>query len=261
MNLSKRMEAVVSLVSPQSCFIADIGCDHAYVSIALVERELAKKVIAMDVRKGPLEIAARNVNRAGLHNVIELRLSDGLEQLKCNEVDTIIIAGMGGLLIRDILQRGGSVLDGSDQCSPPALILQPQSDIEKVREFLLLHQYSIVKEEVLEEDGKYYTVLRAEGKESVEADSMSYDKWKMYHEEDYLYGHYNLFHRNEALKQYLLKEKQLLNQINLELMAARQRLEQEKKPMPKRTKDRLQEIGKELIYNEKALAWYKEVQQ
>ena len=108
--LSKRMEAVVNMVSPQSLVvpekkcIADIGCDHAYVSIALMERGLADKVIAMDVRKGPLEIAAKNVAEYGMENNIELRLSDGMERLKPGEADAIIIAGMGGLLMCSILE-------------------------------------------------------------------------------------------------------------------------------------------------------------
>lgn len=59
--LSKRMEAVVNMVSPRSFAVADVGCDHAYVSIALIERNIAKKVVAMDVRPGPLEIARRNI--------------------------------------------------------------------------------------------------------------------------------------------------------------------------------------------------------
>ena len=103
LSLSKRMEAVVNMVSPQSFAIADIGCDHAYVSIALRQRRMAQKVIAMDVRKGPLAIAKNNVMQYGLEDTITLRLSDGLEQLQPNEVGTIIIAGMGGLLMMRIL--------------------------------------------------------------------------------------------------------------------------------------------------------------
>ena len=91
MILSNRMEAVVNMVSPQSFVIADIGCDHAYVSITLVERKLAQKVIAMDVRKGPLEIAKKNVTAYAMTDEIELRLSDGLDKILPGEADVIVI--------------------------------------------------------------------------------------------------------------------------------------------------------------------------
>lgn len=259
MNLSKRMETVVGFVSPQSCSVADIGCDHAYVSIALIERKLAKKVIAMDVRKGPLKIAAKNVKNAGLHNVIDLRLGDGLDKLECNEADTIIIAGMGGLLITGILERGFHVLKGSKHCKAPTLILQPQSEIRKVREFLLAHGYSIVREEMIKDEGKYYTVLKAEATRSSHNDSMSFDKEAVYGDEDYLYGRYNLLHQNEVLKQYLMDERELLNKIYSGLLCVKEHLEKEGNEMPERAGTRLEEVKKNITCNENGLGWYKEV--
>ena len=100
---------------PTGCpVVADVGCDHAYVSIALVARRIARKVIAMDVRKGPLAIAADNINEAGLTERIELRLGDGLAMLRRDEADAIVIAGMGGLLTKRILEQGMDILS----CSP-----------------------------------------------------------------------------------------------------------------------------------------------
>lgn len=201
MNLSKRMEAVVSMVSPQSFTVADIGCDHAYVSIALIERNLAKHVIAMDVRKGPLEIAAGNVKRADMEDFIELRLGDGLEKLSPGEADTIIIAGMGGLLVKSILEKGFHKL--AYEQKSPTLILQPQSDLREVRIFLYSHAYHIVRETMLIEDGKYYTVLHAEpGEEKVK-----------YSEAEWVYGAWNLENRDDILYQYLQKEKLTLEKI------------------------------------------------
>ena len=169
MILSNRMEAVVNMVSPQSFVIADIGCDHAYVSIALVERKLAQKVIAMDVRKGPLEIAKKNVTAYAMTDEIELRLSDGLDKILPGEADVIVIAGMGGLLIRDILERGKKILDVDGK--RPELILQPQSDLAEVRIFLQENAYDIQQEKMLIEEGKYYTIIKAVPKR----DKVKYD--------------------------------------------------------------------------------------
>lgn len=256
MNLSKRMETVVEFVPPQSQCVADIGCDHAYVSISLIERQLAKKVIAMDVRKGPLEIATRNVQNAGLHHSIDIRLSDGLDKLKIGEADTIIIAGMGGLLITGILERGFSVLQNRSLHNAPTLILQPQSEIRKVREFLLAHEYSILKEDVIKDEGKYYTVIRAESRKLPEKDAMSYDNRDHYGNDDYLYGRYNLFHKNEILRQYLMDEKTLLNKICSELLQVKEQLERQGKNMPERAKSRLEEVVRELADNQSGLNWY-----
>ena len=191
--LSKRMEAVVNMVSPRSFAIADVGCDHAYVSIALIERNVAQKVVAMDVRSGPLEIARKNVASYDMEKKIELRLSDGLDRLLAGEVDSIVIAGMGGLLMKSILEKGKDILQWKEK--RPALILQPQSDIREVRIFLQEHAYHIVQEEMLIDDGKYYTVIKAEpGREK-----------QKYGETELRYGLYNLEHCDDVLYGYLCK--------------------------------------------------------
>lgn len=257
MNLSKRMETVVSLVPPESSRIADIGCDHAYVSIALVSRNLAKKVIAMDVRKGPLEIATKNVNEAGLHNVIDLRLSDGLEKLESGEVDTVIIAGMGGLLIKGILERGHSILFSKEtNNASPTLILQPQSEIDKVREYLLSVGYSIFKEEMLEEDGKYYTVLCAKTEKCDSQDCMSFDAIEQYDEADFFYGRYNLLHKNDTLFRYLQSEKENLNKIYKGLALRVEKSQKNEQVISEKTLARKNELQKELLRNEKGLDWF-----
>lgn len=198
--LSKRMKAVVDMIPPQSCNIADIGCDHAYVSIYLKRALKAEKVIAMDVRKGPLDIARKNIFERGLKESIDVRLSDGLSKLVPGEVDTIIIAGMGGLLIKDILLRG---MDKLNISNPPVLILQPQSDIREVRIFLYSVSYHIEQEMMLKEDGKYYTVIRAVyGKEDC------FDR-----EEDITYGRYNIENKDKVLIEFLENEKKIFDNI------------------------------------------------
>lgn len=237
--LSKRMEAVVSMVSPQSFAVADVGCDHAYVSIALIERGMTEKVIAMDVRQGPLEIATGNVKAANLESKIDLRLSDGLEKLTLGEVDTVIIAGMGGLLMKRILEQGRHVLFAE---KPPVLILQPQSDMAAVRIFLYNSAYHIVQETMLIEDGKYYTVMRAESG----ADSMQYIQ------ADWEYGRYNLENRNEVLLEFLIKEQRQMFKIK-ESICSNLHADGE---LAEHTEQRLKEVCRKLEDNRSALKQY-----
>ena len=130
MQLSIRMQAVADMVTPGGR-IADIGTDHGYVPIYLVEQNKADHAIAMDVRKGQMARAGENIVRFGCSDRIESGLSDGLAMLNPGEADTVIIAGMGGVLTIRILERGPKVLQSVSEC-----ILQPQSDLDKVRQFL-----------------------------------------------------------------------------------------------------------------------------
>ncbi|MBE5925010.1 MAG: SAM-dependent methyltransferase [Lachnospiraceae bacterium] len=192
-DLSPRMEKVLSFVPQNEEVVADVGCDHAYVSIALVKRNIAKNVIAMDVRKGPLEIAKKNVDEYGLGSEVELRLSDGLTALSPREVNAIVIAGMGGLLVKKILTNGQNIL--KCEC-PPDLILGPQSDICEVRKYLHDINYHIVKEAMLIDEGKYYTVIHA-----------SYGGNEHYdNSEDYVYGRCNIEEGSDVFISFLKKE-------------------------------------------------------
>ena len=131
--------------------VADVGCDHGYVSIYLVQNGIFKKAIAMDVRKGPLSGAEKSVKELGLSDVIETRLSDGLTKLNENEADCLIVAGMGGKLMMKILEDKDPSLLGIKRC-----VLQPQSDIPLFRQFLRDKGYVIVNELIIKEEGKYY---------------------------------------------------------------------------------------------------------
>src|SRR5699024_6415223 len=108
--------------------VADIGCDHAYISIYLIKKKIATKVIAMDVNLGPLNIAKKNIAESGYGHKIEVRQSDGLKSLVKKEVETIVIAGMGGALICRILKEGIEQVMAAKE-----LILQAQSDLPMVR--------------------------------------------------------------------------------------------------------------------------------
>lgn len=153
-KLSSRMQYVSDLVSKRN--VADIGCDHAFVSIYLIQTGKADKVLAMDVKDGPVGIAKENIALYGFEDYIEVRKSNGFEAAEVGEIDCAIIAGMGGHLIVDILEKGKAFTDyGVD------LILQPQSDIPFVREYLHNIGYNIVNERMLIEEGKYYSIIKA----------------------------------------------------------------------------------------------------
>lgn len=243
-TLSKRMETVVNMVSPRSFAIADIGCDHAYISIALLERRLAEKVIAMDVRPGPLEIARKNVAYYGMEDRIELRMSDGLERLSKEEADVIIIAGMGGLLMKGILERGRKILEWEKK--RPSLILQPQSDIHEVRIFLQEHAYHIVQEKMLMDEGKYYTVIKAEPRKVD----------RQYTDTELRYGSYSLEHRDMVLYEYLKKEKKVLENIFIKLADVVENAKAKGEFVPDKTIKRLAAVEKERDMNSRALEYY-----
>ena len=109
MELSKRLYAVAGLVT-KGASVADIGTDHGYIPIYLIEQGISPKAIALDINKGPLERARMHIVGHGLKDRIETRLSDGLEAVMPGEVDTMIAAGMGGGLIIKILTEGKEVL-------------------------------------------------------------------------------------------------------------------------------------------------------
>ncbi len=154
MKLSHRLETVASFVSEGS-IAADIGTDHGYIPIYLVENGISPEAVAMDVRPGPLKRAKDHIREHGLEEKIRTRLSDGLEKLRPGEADTVIIAGMGGELICRILERGRSLWDQVNEW-----ILSPQSELERTRGFLWENGFFIQDEAMVEEDGKYYTVMR-----------------------------------------------------------------------------------------------------
>lgn len=154
-SLSERLRMVASLVSPGSS-VADIGCDHAHTSIYLIEAGVAERCIAADVRKGPLEAAKRNVSEHKLEENIDIRLSDGLEAIKAGETDTVLISGMGGLLILDILSAYPEKTNKIRE-----LVLSPQSDVDKVREWLYGHGFCITDEKMCRDAGKFYIAIKA----------------------------------------------------------------------------------------------------
>ena len=162
-RLSDRMMAIVRMVSSGQCaikdknrIVADIGCDHGFVSIYMVQNGLADKMIAMDVAEGPLSTAKANVLEAGVSEKIELRLSNGFDAICRGETNTAIIAGMGGQLILSIVESGLDKLDDGYE-----LVMSPQSDIRLFRESLRKDGILIIDEDMIYEDGKFYNIIKA----------------------------------------------------------------------------------------------------
>lgn len=152
-KLSKRLRAVADFVTPGSV-VADIGTDHGFLPVYLVERGICPRAVAMDIRQGPLERAREHIQAAGLGQCIQVRLSDGMAKLGRNEADSAVIAGMGGLTVIHILEQAGERLLDLQE-----LVLEPQSDPAKVRRYLREHRMLIDREELVYEAGKFYPVL------------------------------------------------------------------------------------------------------
>ena len=155
MALSKRLQALADLVTP-GLRIADVGCDHGFLSIYLVSHGICPGVFAMDVNSGPLEQARQHIRAQGLEKYIDVRLSDGLDALSPGEAQGMVCAGMGGRLMQRILTRGREQVREMKE-----LILQPQSEISAFRCFLRENGYGIIEERMIWEEGKYYPMMRA----------------------------------------------------------------------------------------------------
>ena len=200
--LSNRMQALTDMVTPGTV-ITDVGCDHGFVSVYLVQKGLSPRVIAMDVRSGPLERAREHIREYGLQDRIETILSDGLHGLKTGEANGMICAGMGGPLMEKILTEGREQAKGFRE-----LILQPQSEIDKVRLYLLSHGYAITGEKMVFEDGKYYPAMRA-----------VHGEMPLWQDVELQYGKYLLEEKHPVLQEYLKEKEKTCKKIQEKLAA------------------------------------------
>ncbi|MCD7767018.1 MAG: class I SAM-dependent methyltransferase [Lachnospiraceae bacterium] len=199
MKLSKRLLAVSDMVTPGS-ILADIGTDHAYIPIYLVENRIIPRAIAMDVNQGPLARAKEHIREHALERDIETRLSNGLAGLHPGEAQSLVIAGMGGALTVRILREGAQILFSHDM-ETPELILQPQSEVPSVRMYLEQNRFRIVREDMVFEDGKYYPMMKAVRVCDLETSSRCADTIELN------FGPELLKMRHPVLKQFLLHER------------------------------------------------------
>ena len=155
MKLDGRLMSVANLIRKNKS-VADIGTDHAYLPVYLIENGISNFVIASDVRKGPLSNAKKTIVAHNLCDKIELRLSDGLDNFSDNEVEEVAVAGMGGLLISQFIERTTWIQNKNIH-----LILQPMTHVEELRETLYNNGFLIDKECVSTDNNKLYITISA----------------------------------------------------------------------------------------------------
>lgn len=212
-QLSERLTTIANMVS-RGRSVCDVGCDHGFVSIYLVQKGIAPFVLAMDVGKGPLAQAKKHVEEAGLTGRITTRLSDGLAAYREHEAECLVIAGMGGPLMSRILSdaKAGTFTE---------LVLAPQSEVPQFRRFLDEHGFCIVEEELVYEDGKYYPVMKAVPRtvQIVYGDRRTAAERSFTSEKElgYRFGALLLARKHPVLLQYLHKEQEKLKEILDEL--------------------------------------------
>ena len=224
-ELSKRLQRVADSVTEGSR-LADVGTDHGYIPIYLVGRGICPAAFASDVNRGPLERAALHVKEAGLEDKIALRLGSGLKALDVSEIDSIVMAGMGGELICQILRDSPEFMEAGKE-----LVLQPQSEIFKVRRLLHGNGYRIEGEWNLLEEGKYYVIIKAlPGNE------------RYVHAGDYEYGHLLIQKKDPLLADHLRRQLKKKNDIFKRLSEVDHR-------------DRIQELKEETRELERILCW------
>lgn len=165
MKLSHRLEKITKFI-PKNSIVGDIGTDHGYIPIYLIKNQIAKRVIASDISENSLNKTKENIKNYRMEEYIDPRLGDGLDVVLPFEIDTIVIAGMGGLLIRDILDK-----DKDTTNSISHFILQPNIAAKELREYLYENNFTIIDEELVEEDNRFYEIIYAKkGKDFVTKD-------------------------------------------------------------------------------------------
>ena len=156
LKLDARLQAAADLVLP-GLPLADIGTDHAYLPLYLVKAGICPRAVASDKAISSIRAAIDLISAQDVSGRISPRCGDGLSVLEPGEVATIVLCGMGGLLMSDILQKGMRVLQKTRR-----LVLQPQSHIEAVRWWLAAHGWRIIEEKIVENKGFFYVLLAAE---------------------------------------------------------------------------------------------------
>lgn len=190
MDISKRLKTIADMVSKCNC-CADIGTDHGYIPIYLIKKGICNRVIASDINKGPIEKAKKNVKLEGLENFIQCRTGGGLTTIKPGEADSAIIAGMGGNLIRDIVEESKEVFRSLDY-----IIVQPVQNPEILREYIYTEGYEILQEDLCIDEDKYYEIIKIKYNNKVQrVDSIFYEISK-----------YMLDNKHPLIKEFIIKK-------------------------------------------------------
>lgn len=171
MKLTDRLLKIASLVD-EGKKIADIGTDHGYIPVFLLNNKKIDFAILADVNKGPLENARKEVRHNKLDDKVDLRLGSGIEVLNDNEADEIIIAGMGGILIGELLEAKKSVAQNAEK-----LILQPMQAQAELRKYLYNNGFEVIDEVLVKEDFRIYEIIVAKytGRKTEVTDEIYYE--------------------------------------------------------------------------------------
>ena len=154
MNLTPRLLTIANMVKYQS--VADIGTDHGKLPVYLIQNKICQYAVASDVNEGPVNSCIKNINKYGLTEKISARMCDGLTGLSENECETIVLAGMGGELISEIIARSYNIA-----ASAKELILQPMTGIDKLKIYLAKAGFEIIQEVLSSEKNKIYLIIKA----------------------------------------------------------------------------------------------------
>lgn len=199
MQLSIRLQALADYV-PRNSRVIDVGTDHAHIPIYLMKNHIAVSCVATDINAGPLKKALHNMKAHGITD-IKLIQTNGLQGIDENSGDVIMISGMGGYLITEILQASKALAKKAKR-----LILQPQQDADVLRQYLVENEFCIKEENFVKDEEKYYTIM------CVEQGKASYQKAY-----EYKYGKYLIEHPNECFKEWLKQKESKLKSIYLSL--------------------------------------------
>lgn len=240
--ISKRLQTLCGMVTPGRK-VVDVGCDHGFTDIYLIQKGISPQVIAMDVREGPLSRAREHIGAYGLETYIETRLSDGLRAFRTGEAQSMICAGMGGRLMQRILTDESGKAKNLDE-----LILQPQSELADFRKFLRRNGYQIHQENILWEEGKYYFLMKVSYPSCEEKRGETADCGNEYliQELDDRFGGLLLRRRDPVLRQYLEESLRTAEEIEGKLAFNEN----------DRARERLKEVRQEIFYLKQALLFY-----
>ena len=202
-RLSQRLSCIADMVTP-GLVVADVGCDHAHLAMYLVEQEIAPFVYATDIHKGPLAGARKSIEEAGLSGKIQTVLCDGLTGIQAGAVSSIVMAGMGGPLMIEIMRSSEAVCRKARE-----LILEPQSEPALLRHFLEDNGYRIISEDMVCEENKFYPVIKC-----------IHGAMELSREVYYRYGKILIKERNPLLLEYLYNHRQVLKDIRERLASS-----------------------------------------
>lgn len=205
--LKGRIKFIADMI-PECSIVSDIGTDHAYIPIYMVKNERCQRAIGSDIGKGPVEVANRSILKYGVQNRVETRLGSGLKPIHEDEMDVCVIAGMGGMLIREILKD-----DAKKAEKARALIIQPMNCIELVREWLYGNGFEIFDEGLVAEGERIYNVVAASWTGRIQSKDMVY----------YYIGEKLIEKKDPLLKRYLTKRIGIIDKIINEMSAMKEK--------------------------------------